>query len=78
MEWVPKYQSNLKMNTYFWWVENNEKFDEPKYWTSRTGIFTTGQSKDAECRPFCRVPDIGNAASRHLLSAALGKGKRSA
>jgi len=33
MEWVPKDQSNLKINTYSWWLENI-KFDEPKYWTS--------------------------------------------
>jgi hypothetical protein len=31
MEWVPKDQSNLKINTYFWWLENNT-FGEPKYW----------------------------------------------
>jgi hypothetical protein len=31
MEWVPKDQSNLKINTSSWWLGNN-KFDEPKYW----------------------------------------------
>jgi hypothetical protein len=33
MEWVPKDQSNLKVNTYSWCLENN-KFDEPKCWTA--------------------------------------------
>ncbi|KAG0530857.1 hypothetical protein BDA96_05G223300 [Sorghum bicolor] len=31
MEWVPKHQSNLKINAHFWCVENNN-FDELKYW----------------------------------------------
>jgi hypothetical protein len=32
IEWVPKHQSNLKINTYSWWMDNN-KLDDSKFWS---------------------------------------------